>query len=305
LEISRELRSRTGKTAITAEFQLPDYQITQITNSSSCLRGEYAGFASENLREKARLAMTADEILGAQTHRPFPMPQKPWVMRQEWHNLLFAHWEIDPNVLRRLVPQHLNLDLWHERAYVAVAPFVIRRLRPRGMSSLPVLSHFPEINVRTYVEFGGIPGVFFFSLDAANLSAVFGARAAYHLPYYAAHMRVKHEGDRVCYESRRFSSPREAEFRATYGPNSGVLAWRPPHESLERFLAERYCLYSVRGGRTYRVHIHHLPWPLQPAVADIQLNTMTSPLHLQLPQSSFFHFARFLDVLVWWPEKVR
>src|SRR5215475_2042377 len=135
--------------------------------------------------------MTAQEILNEQAHRPFPLPDKPWAMRQEWHDLLFAHWALDPAVLRRLVPQHLNLDLWRGQAYIAVTPFVIRRLRPRGMPAMPVISRFPEVNVRTYVEFGGMPGVFFFSLDAANLSAVLAARTMYRLPYYHAQMRVR------------------------------------------------------------------------------------------------------------------
>src|SRR5689334_14368961 len=116
------------------------------------------------------LTMTDKEILAVREHRPFPLPNSPWMMRQEWHDLLFAHWAFTPELVRPLVPTQLELDLWHGAAYVGVVPFVIRNLRPRGVPPLPVLSHFPEINVRTYVTYRGIPGVWFFSLDAGNLS---------------------------------------------------------------------------------------------------------------------------------------
>src|SRR3954464_9558980 len=139
--------------------------------------------------------MTADELLAAHSHRTFALPASPWVMRQEWHDLLFAHWSIPVDLLRQKVPSPLELDLWHGEAYVGVVPFVIRNLRPRGIPAVPVLSHFAEINVRTYVTLEGKPGVYFFSLDAENLSAVLGARLLYALPYFSAAFEIARRGD--------------------------------------------------------------------------------------------------------------
>src|SRR3954451_13382987 len=102
--------------------------------------------------------MTANELLSQHSHRPFPLPKGPWVMRQEWHNLLFAHWALPAGVVRPAVPKELPLDLWEGEAYVGVVPFVIRNLRPRGVPSIPVISHLGEINVRTYVTVDGKPG---------------------------------------------------------------------------------------------------------------------------------------------------
>jgi uncharacterized protein len=251
--------------------------------------------------------MTADEILQARHHRPFPLPAKPWVMRQEWHNLLFAHWSFDPDLIRPLVPTELNLDLWQGRAYIAVTPFVIRGLRPRGTPSLPGISNFPEVNVRTYVRFRDQPGVYFFSLDAGNLSAVAGARMMYKLPYYPARMTVADADGQIVYSSRRVSRGSaldNPELRIAYAPSGDALPWTPPSESLERFLTERYCLYNVRAGRIYRTHIHHVPWELQPARAEIARNTMAAHLQLPLEGSPLVHFSRFIDVLVWWPERL-
>ena len=252
-------------------------------------------------------SMTADEILDTRDHRPFPLPAKPWVMRQEWHNLLFAHWSVDPDLIRPLVPAQLSLDLWQGRAYIAVAPFVIRGLRARGTPGLPGISNFPEVNVRTYVRFRDQPGVYFFSLDAGNLSAVAGARMMYKLPYYSARMTVADVDGQIVYTSRRVSrgsAMETPELRVAYALCGDVLPWKPPSESLERFLIERYCLYNVGARRLYRTHIHHVPWPLQPASADIQKNTMVAPLRLPLEGMPLLHFSRSIDVLVWWPERV-
>src|SRR6266496_6863757 len=106
--------------------------------------------------------MTAEEILAIQDHRPWPLPRRPWVMRQAWHRLLFAHWSLDPEKLRPLVPSVLELDTHGDRCWVAVTPFYLAELRARGLPALPGASSFPELNVRTYVRFKGRPGVYFF-----------------------------------------------------------------------------------------------------------------------------------------------
>jgi uncharacterized protein YqjF (DUF2071 family) len=249
--------------------------------------------------------MTADEILAAQDHRTFPLPNSRWVMRQEWHDLLFAHWQVPVDLLRQKVPAQLQLDLWHGDAYVGVVPFVIRNLRPRGVPAIPVISHFPENNVRTYVTYKGIPGVYFFSLDAANLSAVLGARFMYALPYHHSKFRVSRGADEVAYESRRVQRPKPADFRGKYRPVSGVREYERPERSLERFVTERYCLYAVTQRHVYRTVVHHLPWPLQVAEASIEQNTMAEPVGIPLPsQPPLLHFSKFMDVLTWLPEQV-
>lgn len=226
-------------------------------------------------------------------------------MRQEWHDLLFAHWALPAEIVRPLVPAQLPLDLWQGQAYVGVVPFLIRNLRPRCVPPLPVLSHFAEINVRTYVTLDDKPGVYFFSLDAENVSAVLGARLLYGLPYFKSTFSIATSGDTVRYESRRTVRPRPAEFRASYQPTSAELPWRQMSETVERFVSERYCLYNVVAGHVYRTHIHHRPWPLQLARATLEANTMTETLGLRLDGAPpILHFSKFLDVLVWWPERV-
>src|SRR5437016_1119892 len=153
-------------------------------------------------------------------HRPIALPRRPWIMTQRWHDLLFAHWEMEPDQVRPLVPSRFELDLFQGHAYVAVAPFHMSGIRSRWLPPLPGLDRFPELNVRTYVRYQGIAGVWFFSLDAANLPAVWGARVGYALPYFHAKMSVRSSGDAIEYGSRRLQGPNPAEFRGRYWPTS-------------------------------------------------------------------------------------
>ena len=165
-----------------------------------------------------------------------------------------------------------------------------------GVPPLPGLSRFPELNVRTYVSLNAKPGVYFFSLDAANLPAVWAARKFYHLPYFHARMLTHADGEFIKYESRRFRS--NAEFRGRYQP-TGPVTLRAKG-SLEHWLTERYCLYTEAGGRIYRGDIHHQPWSLQDAEAEIELNTVATAAGISLPPAKpLLHFARKLEVLIW------
>src|SRR5215204_132655 len=140
-------------------------------------------------------------------HRPWPMPETPWIMTQSWHDLLFAHWPVGADALRRSMPPGLELDLFEGQAWVGVVPFHMTNVAPRGVPALPWISAFPELNVRTYVRVGDRPGVYFFSLDAASAVAVRAARVLLHLPYHTASMTVSPSGDEYIYRSARTSDP--------------------------------------------------------------------------------------------------
>ena len=246
----------------------------------------------------------SDAILFATAHRPWPPPMTPWVMAQRWTGLLFLHYAVAPESLRPLVPESLALDTYDQRAWVSITPFVLDQLRPHGGLALPLISRFPELNVRTYVTCQGKPGVYFFSLDAGNLSAVWGARIFYRLPYWKASMKVKGGGsEKIEYDSKREHGPKPAVFRAKYWPTSAPFRAVPG--SIRYFLSERYCLYSTNGKRVYRANIHHLPWSLQEAEYEIEENRMASAAGIELPaKPELANFSRELKVLVWAPERL-
>jgi uncharacterized protein YqjF (DUF2071 family) len=232
-------------------------------------------------------------------HRPWPLPAGRPLMGQTWRDLLFAHWPVAPDELRRLVPERLTLDVFEGAAWLGITPFVVTGLRRTGTPPPPLVATFPELNVRTYVTYGDKPGIFFLSLDAASRLAVLAARRFYRLPYFRARIRSERRGETVAYESRRTDERgHDARFRGRFGP---VGQESPPVlGSLEHRLAERYCLYTTGGrGESLRAEIHHPPWPLQPAEAAIELNSMAPP-GLALPdEQPLLHFASRQDVLIW------
>src|SRR5215470_11526964 len=152
-------------------------------------------------------------------HRPWPLPTSPWIMAQSWHDLLFAHWPVDPAVLRSRIPAKLTIDTFDGSAWLGIVPFRMSGVRLRATPALPWLSAFPELNVRTYVTAEGKPGVFFFSLDAANPVAVAAARRFFHLPYFRARMSCRPDGDGIRYASQRtHRGAPSAELRGRYRP---------------------------------------------------------------------------------------
>jgi uncharacterized protein YqjF (DUF2071 family) len=237
-------------------------------------------------------------------HRPWPVPERPWVQAQRWSDLLFAHWPLPPERLRRLVPSQLPLDTREGVGWIGVVPFYLSGLRARGLPPLPGLRAFPELNVRTYVTLDGKAGVYFFSLDAGNPAAVAGARLL-HLTYYYAWMSIRRRGGWTDYASQRLlPGPTYARFRGRYRPIGPASP--PTVGSLAYWLTERYCLYTVdRRGRVSRLEIHHPPWQLQDAEAELGLNTMTAPIGLRLPETRpRLHFSRRQDMVGWMPERL-
>ncbi len=221
-------------------------------------------------------------------------------MGQTWEDLLFAHWPVTTQALRRVVPEQLRLDEFAGTAWIGITPFIVRALRPRLLPPPVVGSRFPELNVRTYVTVEDRPGIWFLSLDAASPVAVAAARCAYRLPYFSAHMAAVRQQGFLAYSSERTSGDGPpARLDVEYAPAGDVFTARPGE--LEHFLTERYCLYTLDGAqRIHRTDIHHPPWPLQPAQATFSANTMTAGLGIPLPdQPPLAHFSRCQDVVVW------
>jgi uncharacterized protein len=230
-------------------------------------------------------------------------------MAMTWHDLLFAHWPLPPEVVRPLVPASLDLDVRDGSAWVGVVPFRMSGVRARFLPGLPSATAFPELNLRTYVR--GVvgaadprPGVFFWSLDAASALAVRGARAWFHLPYFDAEMDCVARGEDVAYRSRRtHRDAHPAEFVGTYAASGPEFRAAPG--SLEHWLTERYRLYAVdAAGRPVAGDIHHAPWPLQPARAQIDVETLAAAAGLpRLAGAPHLLFARRLDVVAWAPSR--
>jgi uncharacterized protein len=240
-------------------------------------------------------------------------------MRQDWHHLLFLHWQVPAAQLRPLVPAELEIDTFDGAAYVGLVPFTMTGVRPVFTPSIPPLSDFHEINVRTYVHLRGAdPGVWFFSLDAANAIAVRLARALYKLPYFCAKMALhldppgglgpesglagearQEAGPWIDYETDRlWPDPLPAScrvrYRSTGAPSAAAVG------SLEHFLVERYILYAHDRRRLYRGRVHHQRYPLQPAACEGLTESLTMAAGIRHgDEAPLAHYARTVNVQIY------
>lgn len=226
-------------------------------------------------------------------------PAGPLIMHQTWGKLLFMHWPIDVNLLRPLIPAQLTIDTFDGSAWIGVIPFTMWGIRASFLPAIPGTSAFHELNVRTYVTLNGIPGVWFFSLDAANRLAVWGARKFYYLPYFNAKVGLDQTGNTIHYSSTR-KDPRgaSAQLKTIWVIGEPMQCSSPG--SIEYFLTERYCLYSEHRGEVYRSKIHHPPWPLQDAELTSLSSSMIECHGLPTPPGHpLLHYAEEIRVDIW------
>ncbi len=226
----------------------------------------------------------------AETMRP---PQRV-VMRQQWRSLLFLHWPFPAEQIEPLLPAGLQVDTFDGQAWVGLVPFLMQKVHPVWAPPLPWLSCFAETNVRTYVHCNSKPGVWFFSLDAAQPIAVAIARTIWRLPYFAARMSVHQHEARTSYCSRRAAGAFcQAEAEACSAPMQAAPG------SLEFFLAERYLLYACKQGILYRGSVHHTPYPLQKARVKLLKENLLETAGLRRPSAEpLAHYAAGVDVEV-------
>ena len=234
-------------------------------------------------------------------HRPWPLPRGEWRWRQSWLDLAFIHYRADAEQIGTLLPSGLRLQEFDGSAWIGLVPFRMAGVTRRPLPDIPRFSSFPELNLRTYVEFEGKPGVWFFSLDADSWPVVFGGRRIYGLPYFSASMQQRLRAGWFSFSSIRRSG--EATFEARYRPFGEVFF--PPLGTFEHWATERYCLYSFSAScGIERVEVHHAPWPLQRAEVVIEQCSMLSSANITpLKGEPVCHFSSGVHVVSFAKER--
>lgn len=216
-----------------------------------------------------------------------------WVMSQKWRHLLFMSWPIPVSVMRLHVPADIELDTFDGNAWLSLLPMHMDDLHFRYFPPVPGTSNFPEINLRTYVRLRGVPGVYFFSLDAASRLGALVARYAFHTPYLYARMKLTERTGSFRIESHRKASrwAPAADFVASYGPVGE--AREPEPDSLGGFLVERYtAVAEFKPGVIYTGPVSHAPWRLANADVDVEVNSLISAAGLPVPEAApSLHFS--------------
>jgi uncharacterized protein len=245
--------------------------------------------------DDARAASRQARSLRRVRHRPFPPPESRWTLGQTWEHTFWAHWPVDSAEVRPLVPDELEVEEHDGCAWLGIVFFRVRSLRARGGLPLPGISSFLQLNVRTYVRGpDGLPGVWFFSIDASSRLAALGIRRIYHVPAFHSRMTLDPLGEWQDVECVRIGEPGRV-FSARYRATGETFHAEPG--SLEWFLTERYRLFTADG----RAEIHHDRWLLSPAEADIELASIAP---FALDRAAACHCSFRQDALIWPPERI-
>lgn len=232
-------------------------------------------------------------------HRPKGQP----VMHQEWGKLLFMHWRVHESLIRPHIPSSLSIDTYGDSAWIGIVPFTMWDIRafPPFVPPVPGLDSMHELNVRTYVHHNGVPGVWFFSLDANSRAAVLGARTFFHLPYYNADIEMSGKR-KIKYRLKRRDEP-SAQFKADWAVGDALPESRSG--SREFFLTERYLLYTEFEGELFSARIHHQPWQLYKAEVTNFGSSMLEPLQIPQPKTQpILHHAEEISVDIFPLESV-
>ena len=200
--------------------------------------------------------------------------ENSWLMTQAWKDVLFLHWPVSKEELRKHVPAELELDLYNDQAWISLVLFKVEGTRPRLMPSVPPVSNYLELNVRTYVKHGKKPGIYFFSLDASSDLVVSITRLGDFLPYMKAKMDFVEDASRFAFTSHRVQEDAAPEaLTVGYKPQLETLLDK---QEIDRFLTERYTLWTKPKDSLFRLDITHPEWDLYPVEFQIEHNTMAS-----------------------------
>lgn len=210
------------------------------------------------------------------------MWKKPWVITQKWEDLLFLHWPVQADELKQHIPKELELDLYENKAWLSFVLFKVKGNRLRFTPSMLGVSSFLQLNVRTYVTYNGMKGVYFFNLDANNALIVKMITIGQLLPYRRANMSLKEaDGSFTFVSSYQNANMLEESLKVTFEP----MLEQIENFAFESWIVERYHLWTKMKERLLRVDTYHLPWRLQKVNVEIHHNTM-APLLKSLTSSN-------------------
>ncbi|MFZ1702725.1 MAG: DUF2071 domain-containing protein [Saprospiraceae bacterium] len=231
-----------------------------------------------------------DQILSNISHRPFPKPSQTWSYYQEWNDVLFLHWKVPFDILRKLVPEGLVLDVFDGDVYVSLVAFTMQKIRPKNVPNIKCISDFDEINIRTYVQKNSKQGVYFLNIEAGKLLSVYIAKILSGLPYEKTSMvRTKNF----------FTSKNKLKdyfFEIDYCKGEQVI----PKTELDRWLTERYCLFLEKNKNLFCYDIHHKEWEIKPLeVKSLKLDYHLKGIQLSPYQPYLAFYSEGVKVVAW------
>ncbi len=235
-----------------------------------------------------------DQILLEINHRPFDFPTGKWTYYQEWNNALFLHWKVPFHIIRRLVPEKLNIDTFDGNAYVSLVAFTMQKIRPRNLPSIKFISDFDEINLRTYIDNDNKKGVYFLNIEAEKQLSALIARSLSGLPYEKSNIESTNKSYKSSHPLKGFYLDAEFEVKEQLSKKT----------ELDNWLTERYCLYLDKGETVYRYDIHHKEWEIKNIeLNQLNLNYSIGELNLtDIPNLT--HYSHGVKVVAWKRKRI-
>lgn len=237
--------------------------------------------------------MTINEVLNNRVHRPWEIPTDNWKYYQEWNDAVFLHWQVDYNILSKLVHPDLEIDLFEGKPWVSLVAFNLERIRPRNLPTFSPISFFPEINIRTYVKYNGKAGVHFLSIEGSKSLSCKVAKSLSQLPYRFSPMTRTED----CFVSNNMEFGDSLKLRYSVGQ-------KMEHKQLiDLWLTERYALFQNTRKYINEFEIHHIEWP----VFELELNEIEinyprfENLFENLPDKK--HYSTGVQVIAWGKKK--
>jgi uncharacterized protein YqjF (DUF2071 family) len=178
-----------------------------------------------------------------------------------WSDIVLLTFEAPEALLRRAIPQAVELDHWNGRPHVSIVALQMRDVRVLGWG-IPGFTAHPQVNFRTYVRHGGEPGVWFIRQFVPSRVIAAVGRLRYGEPLWPTPIR-----------RRVVETP--SERRAEYAVGPAALGWHvnvagsravrtPEPASLEHHLTERGFGCRARPDGALSVfRVVHPPWAVR------------------------------------------
>jgi uncharacterized protein YqjF (DUF2071 family) len=229
-----------------------------------------------------------NQILAQTSNRQYPLPLRDWKYYQEWHDTVFFHWKVPRLLLEEFIPEELELDTFNNIAWVSLVAFEVKNMRMRNLPVLPFISHFHEINIRTYVIKDGVPGIYLFSIETDKFIEVLFSRLFIGLPYQKSEI-IRNETSLLS-DNITLNSHLNIEFnKVSFNEKTTLDFW----------LSERHALYEKGHEEIFRFDVHHPEWQLQKLNAKILKIKYNAGKYTLNSYPDKIHYSKKAEVILW------
>ena len=234
----------------------------------ACARPRQHDTNAYHVSAKGRAPVVLDRLLDL-------VPKHPVGMVTDYRVVALLNYAVHPDVLRRLIPAPLELDVVHDRGFVTVVCADMVRMRPSPMPRLVGIT-YDQVVYRVPVRYRDEPGLFFLGSDAAQPLMVVAGAAFSMFRVRLSKTRITDAGDRVTVDvfGRRPGVDLHAYLKleppGTNLPDFSAFGSRAEAQS---FLVDRFVAFvpGVGGRPMRRVRVQRGIWDvLLPSTTDIR-----------------------------------